>query len=336
MKTCLVCGASATVFVREVPGYAGGMHGVFGCAECASQQAVEQPIPANLYEWIYREAPRLSGYRRYWELAQSVKRASDPWAVLTASEDMYWAVGQALKSLPRGARVLEVGSGLGYLTHALRSAGYDACGVDLSAQAVENATRTFGPWYRVEDALAPANPNEERWDAVVLTEVLEHLDDPTGFLAGLRSRLKPNGILLVTTPNRSYAPEWAVWTTELPPVHRTWISEKGAMQLAERTGYRAELVDFSAFSRTYFHEWWLARKGPSLGSPAFDEKGNLLRTAPFQERVKKAVLEGVTWIPGVQAVFRALWNRLPNRPPLRQRPTLALVLRPAGGEAGGE
>jgi hypothetical protein len=42
------------------------------------------------------------------------------------------------------------------------------------------------------------------------------------------------------------------------------------------------------------------------------------------------------WIPGVQAVFRALWNRLLNRPPLRQRPTLALVLRPAGGEAGGE
>lgn len=288
---------------------------------------MEQPIPDALYEWIYREAPRLSGYRRYWELSKSVRESSDPLGVLTASEDMYWAVGQALRSLPRGARVLEVGSGLGYLTYALRSAGYDACGVDLSAEAVEAATRSFGPHYRVEDALAPTNPNEEPWDAVVLTEVLEHLDDPSGFLAGLRPRLKPNGILVVTTPNRSYAPEWTVWATELPPVHRTWISESGALQLAERTGYRAKTIDFTDFPRHYFHEWWLARKGPTSGSPAFDDRGNLLRTAPLTERLKKRVLALGARIPGMQPLFRALWNRLPQRPPMHQRPTLGLILR---------
>ncbi len=40
-------------------------------------------------------------------------------------------------------------------------------------------------------------------DVVVAGEVIEHLDDPGGFLDGVHALVKPGGLLVVTTPNGS-------------------------------------------------------------------------------------------------------------------------------------
>src|SRR6185369_2907064 len=43
---------------------------------------------------------------------------------------------------------------------------------------------------------------ERRFDFVTNFQVLEHLDDPVPFVRALRAALKPDGTLMLTTPNR--------------------------------------------------------------------------------------------------------------------------------------
>jgi SAM-dependent methyltransferase len=97
------------------------------------------------------------------------------------------------------ARVLELGSSHGGLVALLRLAGFDATGLEISPAIVDLARRTFdvpmlqGP---IEDQdLAPAS-----FDAVVLMDVLEHLPDPAGTLAGVARVIKPDGVVLIQTP----------------------------------------------------------------------------------------------------------------------------------------
>lgn len=112
---------------------------------------------------------------------------------------------------PSGAlRVLDLGCGTGVmLTRPLAGLGFDVIGIDLDEVSVRQAQRLN---------VAPALPNltyvagrieNQPWagafDAIVCSEVLEHVPDPDGFVAALLRCLRDDGILLLTVPN-GYGP----------------------------------------------------------------------------------------------------------------------------------
>ena len=105
------------------------------------------------------------------------------------------------------ARVLEVGAGHGAYTALLQWAGYDATALDLSPWVAEFARKHFGISYLVgpvrEHELAP-----QSFDVVVANDVLEHLADPSEDVRSWAALLKPDGLLVVQTPEfnpeRSY------------------------------------------------------------------------------------------------------------------------------------
>ncbi|MGL5838395.1 MAG: bifunctional 2-polyprenyl-6-hydroxyphenol methylase/3-demethylubiquinol 3-O-methyltransferase UbiG, partial [Sphingorhabdus sp.] len=45
----------------------------------------------------------------------------------------------------------------------------------------------------------------DRFDLVTSMEVIEHVTDPAGFVMGLAARLKPDGLMILSTPNRTAA-----------------------------------------------------------------------------------------------------------------------------------
>lgn len=99
-------------------------------------------------------------------------------------------------------RILDVGCGTGeQLTGyvAARFPGASVLGVDEDQASLDRARRIFAQTPNL--SFAPAVPGNGLYDAVIASEVLEHVDDPHGFLFSLRSRLRPGGLLILTVPN---------------------------------------------------------------------------------------------------------------------------------------
>ena len=140
--------------------------------------------------------------REYWYSGQTTSAGANT-IEMRARTDLVDRVLHWLRTLlsrkqPPG-RVLELGSSHGGLVALLRLAGFDATGLEISPAIVDLARRTFdvpmlqGP---LEDQnLAPAS-----FDAVVLMDVLEHLPDPAGTITNIARVIKPDGVVLIQTP----------------------------------------------------------------------------------------------------------------------------------------
>jgi SAM-dependent methyltransferase len=242
---CVACGEQVTDGGTVVRGYRDGSSFlVRACAGCGTSFADAAGTDLGaLYKAIYEHAERLPGYSRYAAYAAGAQVARDPLAYLAEREASYRAIARVLETLPAsGRRVLEVGSGLGYLTYALRKRGYDAVGLDLSSSAVAGAVERFGPWFECTTLEERARRSAERFDVIVMTELIEHVTDPLAVLRDARALLAPGGRIVVTTPNRSAYPDAAVWRTEHPPVHLVWFSRAGLERLATRAGLDCDFL----------------------------------------------------------------------------------------------
>lgn len=97
------------------------------------------------------------------------------------------------------ANVVEIGCAHGSFVALLRQVGYQASGVEMSPWVVEFGKHTFaipievGP---IEDLKIPAGS----LDVIALMDVIEHLPDPAATMRHCLDLLRPNGILLIQTP----------------------------------------------------------------------------------------------------------------------------------------
>lgn len=108
------------------------------------------------------------------------------------------ALGDALRTLaPRS--LLDVGCGEGYVLQALQRRGLDCelNGIDRSEEAIRAAQgRVSQGKLRVEDALSLVNRGE-RYDVVMMLEVLEHIADPARMLPILYALSRRHVVLSV-------------------------------------------------------------------------------------------------------------------------------------------
>jgi SAM-dependent methyltransferase len=102
--------------------------------------------------------------------------------------------------LPGPRRMLEIGCGFGFgLDVARRVRGWEVQGFDPSPLAAAGAAQLNLP---IANRYFTAEQGEiAAYDAVVCSEVIEHLFRPVDILRLLRSALRPGGVLVVTTPN---------------------------------------------------------------------------------------------------------------------------------------
>lgn len=107
----------------------------------------------------------------------------------------------------QGRRVLDLGCGTGYGTADLARVASSAVGVDLAPDAIGYALSHF-PAARFLECSASAVPfPAASFDLVTAFEVIEHLREWRALLAEAHRVLEPNGLLLVSTPNKRYYAE---------------------------------------------------------------------------------------------------------------------------------
>ncbi|QEH38291.1 bifunctional 3-demethylubiquinone-9 3-methyltransferase/ 2-octaprenyl-6-hydroxy phenol methylase [Aquisphaera giovannonii] len=97
------------------------------------------------------------------------------------------------------ARVLDAGCGWGTTLEALEARGYRAAGADISRRALEKLDRP-GRELIEADLTRPLPPGLPPYDAALLLDVIEHIEDDREALARAGSLVKPGGVLIASVP----------------------------------------------------------------------------------------------------------------------------------------
>ena len=106
-----------------------------------------------------------------------------------------------------GLRILDIGCGGGLLSEPMARLGADVVGADAAARNIpvaalhaEQSGLLIDYRLTTAEALAAAG---EQFDVVLNMEVVEHVADPQGFLSACQRLLKPGGLMICSTLNRT-------------------------------------------------------------------------------------------------------------------------------------
>jgi SAM-dependent methyltransferase len=152
-------------------------------------------------------------------------------------------------------RWLDVGSGSGYLVHALQRDGFDAIGIEPGGWG-QIAARQKG--IRVIQGFLEETTLLGKFDFVSATDVLEHQPDPGGLLDLIGYYLRPSGTAFITVPfvdsfhGRILRSRWSMVE---PPTHSQFFSLSSFESLLRKCGF--ELVGMVRYNVTY--PWPLGR-----------------------------------------------------------------------------
>jgi len=100
--------------------------------------------------------------------------------------------------------VLDVACGEGYGSFLLAGVARSVVGVDISKEAVQHASATYkmpNLTFHLGNA-AKLNFCDASFDIVISFETIEHLAEQAQMLAEIRRVLRPEGVLVISSPNR--------------------------------------------------------------------------------------------------------------------------------------
>jgi 2-polyprenyl-3-methyl-5-hydroxy-6-metoxy-1,4-benzoquinol methylase len=143
---------------------------------------------------------------------------------------------------PPPGRLLDFGCADGFFLQLARARGWQISGVELSAEMAQTASATLGIPVATDLAALPAGD----FDAITLWEVVEHLPAPLDTLRTFYKRLRPGGVLMLSTPNTGH---WQaqrrpdLWISYRPPSHLLYFTARTLTDALERAGFTQVSVE---------------------------------------------------------------------------------------------
>ncbi|KAJ3411347.1 hypothetical protein HDV05_002368 [Chytridiales sp. JEL 0842] len=200
-----------------------------------------------------------------------------------------------------GLRMLDVGCGGGLLSESLARLGASVTGIDASPENIQMATL-----HARSDPLLPSQPTyraitaekhveeiqqlgieENQYDVVCALEILEHVTDPGAFVKSCAELLKPNGLLFLSTINRtpaSYlftilvAEHILKWVPPNTHEHDKYITIPEAQSYVNYAG--CDMVDITGIEyKPLTNNWGLVDKQSLLAKAAIDLQMNYILCA---------------------------------------------------------
>ena len=105
----------------------------------------------------------------------------------------------------KGRKVLDAACGEGYGSHWLAQRADSVTGIDVSAEAIAHANERYGSEkleFIQADCCSTAF-EDHSFDCIVSFETLEHLEDHDGLVREFRRILRPDGFLLISSPDKA-------------------------------------------------------------------------------------------------------------------------------------
>ena len=304
-----------------------GTHPVFACNTCKSHFSIVNAGFESIYEKIYRQRSEMPGYARYDSMATNILSQKNPLTWLADQEDVYWGIAEAVKAEAarqqvRSLKIVDIGCGLGYLTYALRCAGHDCTGLDISVEAITSAKAKFGPHYAVATIDSYSSQTQSLPDIIIMAELIEHIVDPLNSLRECVRCLSPSGSIIITTPNLDAYSAPTMWVSDPPPVHLWLFSERSLRIIADKLDCEVSFVDFNPLNRFSF----LPREAGHLSAPAvrpgLDSSGR-----PVQTKERIGILSQVARLIGIRGTINCLRAWIQDAfIPSSRRPVMCCIL----------
>jgi len=171
-----------------------------------------------------------------------------------AKYSMYWWSNRFYAKLARrygkrGARLLEVGSGLGHLVGQLEDS-FETYGMDVNYWAVKQSKSVVD-----KSALQTASAQElpfkdSTFNVVIIKHIVEHLPDPHKAIAEIGRVTEEGGTLILATPNLdSLLKPWKgeKWIGYQDPTHISLKSPTEWLSFIKEAGFRIQRVFSDGF-----------------------------------------------------------------------------------------
>jgi len=140
-------------------------------------------------------------------------------------------------------RLLDVGSGPGFLLTAAGRRGWSPVGLDLNEWAVDYGRGALGVEVRRGALGDDGVLTGERFDAMTMMDLIEHVPDPDEILAQAGRLIRPGGVLALLTPDagsvvsRLLGRRWP--EVRRPGEHLVLFSVQGLTSILARHGFTA-------------------------------------------------------------------------------------------------
>ncbi len=181
-----------------------------------------------------------------------------------------------LADMPCGT-LLDVGCGGGRFLKRMKKRGWQVEGVDFDAQAAQKVSTRYGIKTHIGDLAQCALPANS-FNAITMSQSIEHVYDPTATLRECLRILKPDGLLVMTTPNvnslgaAEFGAFWRGWEA---PRHLHLFSVPSLQRLTQHSGFAVlEVRTYSAGSAVVYRVSRSNQQGRQLSW--LDEFGLLL------------------------------------------------------------
>lgn len=158
----------------------------------------------------------------------------------------YKIVWDYLRTRKGNTKILDVGCGDGsFLKGTLDIPGVKAIGIDTTLESIKKAQSKGIEAYQVPIEKLEMND----FDVVVSFHCLEHVSDPLGFMASIRSKLSNGGVAFISTPYSPLSYEY-FWMHPLnhPPHHLLRLNKNAYEELGRRIKMKTEMLNFEKMS----------------------------------------------------------------------------------------
>lgn len=214
---------------------------VINCAQCGFKHVIPIPTGKQLEE-IYRHEYYTQEKPLYIE---RFKEDLEWWNLAYA--DRYDTFEDQL--LPEQRRILDIGSGTGYFLKHGKNRGWITLGIEPSQKAAAHS-RSLGIDI-IESFLDETVANSlEKFDVIHMSEVLEHIPDPSELLRIANEKLNPGGIICIVVPN-DYSPVQHTLRTTLnfnpwwvaPPHHLNYFDRDSLCQILNKQNFQVVFAE---------------------------------------------------------------------------------------------
>lgn len=196
---CGLCGSPESILVVVQHQFGEDFH-VVQCKKCGMIRTNPRPTPewkSHFYDPQYNSLPEKFG--RDFIYAPEKDR-------LPSYRRLLRFVQERMKA---GGKLIDVGAASGDFVKMAVDEGIDAIACDYSREALAYAEKH----YKLKTLQSPAekiDAPDESFDVVTMFHTIEHLPDPVGVLREMHRILRPEGLILLETPN--YSPHFAMQT----------------------------------------------------------------------------------------------------------------------------